>query len=103
MKTSMRYASLSDILKLARKKARWTNSPMKRKQSQMIEATFEAWGEVHIFEDTTMREHLAESVAKRLGLSPAAALDRLNSIHRITDYDACKPSSKQHVEDQDRY
>lgn len=66
---------------------------MKRKQAQMIQSVLDQWGDIEVFEDPLLRKLVSESIAHRLALSPEYTQDRLNQIHRITDYETCERNS----------
>ena len=84
----MKCITLSEIVIQARKKARNKTTVNNRKYLHFVARCCKDWGEhVAIYEDQQTRYLTAEALAHRLGLSPEAVKQSMDTMHRRNHYD----------------
>lgn len=84
----MKSVTLGTLRKQLRRKVRNKNTPHHRRNLKLVSDCCAQWGEsVAIYEDPQLRGYTAESISRRLGLSEVFVLDRLNTLHRVADYE----------------
>lgn len=87
METMPKSVSIELLIKQLRRSARSGRiQPHTRRNMTLAAKALKDWGIFEIYEEKALRDLVAESIAARLSLSPTFAKDRMDQLHRITDY-----------------
>lgn len=80
--------TMRELQRQARRKARTKPTVVNKKALGLVSKACRDWGEhVAIYADQDIRNHIADSVAVRLNLSPGVVRNQMNIFHRMARYD----------------
>ena len=84
----MKHITIRQLQRQARLKARVKPTVVNKKSLGAVSKACKEWGDhVAIYADQDTRNHIADSVATRLNLSPGVVRNQMNIFHRMADYD----------------